>query len=107
MASSLCGDSLLLSFLPSRTEKAATPNRQSDTSHSKATMSFSGDGIAHTSRPSAALNSAKVNQLEEFTVRVPLDGDKHVGNVRSLSEQYGWSGLADVVRARTVLICSD
>lgn len=41
-------------------------------------MSFTGDGVAQHSRPSKLTNSAKVNQLEEFTVRVPLDGDAHV-----------------------------
>ncbi|KAK4704954.1 catalase, partial [Phenoliferia sp. Uapishka_3] len=41
-------------------------------------MSFSGDGVAQHSRPSSLTNSAKVNQLERFTVRVPLDGDAHV-----------------------------
>ncbi|GAA6060947.1 hypothetical protein JCM10212_003855 [Sporobolomyces blumeae] len=39
-------------------------------------MPPTGDGTAHTSRPTPA--NAKLAQLEELTVRVPLDGDKHV-----------------------------
>jgi catalase len=38
----------------------------------------SGDGQASTARPSSLVNSAKVNDLEKVTVRVPLDGDHHV-----------------------------
>ncbi|GAA5880895.1 hypothetical protein JCM16303_005166 [Sporobolomyces ruberrimus] len=41
-------------------------------------MSKNGDGIANTKRPTPS--NAKLAQLEEHTVRVPLDGDKHVSN---------------------------
>lgn len=41
-------------------------------------MAFAGDGVANTSTPSNLTNTAKINQLEEFTVRVPRDGSVHV-----------------------------
>ena len=41
-------------------------------------LTYSGDGIANSSTPSKLTNTAKVNQLEEVTVRVPRDGDAHV-----------------------------
>ncbi|GAA6018117.1 hypothetical protein JCM10207_006086 [Rhodosporidiobolus poonsookiae] len=46
--------------------------------------SYNGDGVAQTQAFAdlrAKLGSnAKISQLNEFTVRVPLDGDKHVSN---------------------------
>jgi catalase len=38
-------------------------------------MTFSGDGLAHTSAPTKM--NAKLEQLEEYTVRVPRDGTVH------------------------------
>ncbi|GAA5838045.1 hypothetical protein JCM11251_006833 [Rhodosporidiobolus azoricus] len=47
-------------------------------------MSYGGDGIAQTQKFGHArqklAGNAKISQLEEFTVRVPLDGDVHVSN---------------------------
>ncbi|BGO94883.1 hypothetical protein NBRC10512_007170 [Rhodotorula toruloides] len=39
-------------------------------------MSYTGDGVPQTARPTHL--NAKLAQLEGFTTRIPLDGDKHV-----------------------------
>ncbi|GAA5960261.1 hypothetical protein JCM21900_002444 [Sporobolomyces salmonicolor] len=42
-------------------------------------MSYWGDGVANTSRKEIG-NNPKLAQLEQFYMRVPMDGDKHVSN---------------------------